>query len=78
MTTYRRIPHAAHYGNGLGHDVEQWDVTAPTLEEAQAKRYGIVPRDAEYHSGYRTRDGEQHWLFVRTAALTPGGCPRCP
>ena len=77
MTTYRRIPHAGHYGNGMGHDIEEWDVKAPTFEAAQSEAFAAVPRDAHYHSGYRTREGEQHWLFIRTAALSPGKCERC-
>lgn len=65
----QRIPHAAHYGNGSGHDLEQWDVTTPAEIEA-------LPRDAEYHSGY-VQHGRQHWLYVRRAPLSPGKCPRC-
>lgn len=74
MTTYRRIPHAAHYAYNHpagGHDLEQWTFAAPVN-----KRPEDVPRDAEYHSGF-VKDGVQYWVYVRTAPLSPGGCKRC-
>lgn len=71
--TYRRVPHAAHYGAAnTGHDLEQWDVAQPFA----APHPDAVPADAEKHSGYIARDGKAHTLFVRRAPLT-GTCPRC-
>ena len=76
MTSYTRIPHAAHYSYGhpaVGHDLEQWDY-------AQPQRLPVPPDvapNAEYHSGYLDRQGVQHWVYVRTAPLSPGECPRC-
>ena len=81
MVTYRRIQHAGHYAappTDQGHDLEQWDVAG---ELPRGPRTGDpvappeVPRDAGYHSGYRS-GGVQHWVFVRRAPLT-GSCPRC-
>lgn len=75
MSQYRRVPHAAHYSfrhDGGGHDLEQWTFAAPVN-----KRPDDVPRDAEYHSGFRDSDGVQHWVYVRRAELSPGTCERC-
>lgn len=77
MVAYQRIEHAGHYGRGIdgivcGHDLEQWDVAAPV----RPLRPDGVPVDAEYHSGY-VKDGVQHWLFIRVAALSPGECDWC-
>lgn len=67
-----RIPHAAHTGNGGGWDLEQIDIQSAT-------RFGHnLPPGFEYHSGYRDHAGNQHWLFVRCAPLSPGRCERCP
>ncbi len=74
--TYARIPHAAHYAYGhpaKGHDLEQWDVKQPKRGPVPPE----VPTNAEYHSGYIDKDGAQHWLWVRTAPLSPGECKRC-
>lgn len=76
MTTYRRIPHAAHYAYGhpaIGHDLEQWDVA----QAHHMPKPTDVPSDAEYHSGYIARDGSQHWVYTRIAPLSPGCCSRC-
>lgn len=77
--TYRRIPHAGHYGHShpaKGHDLEQWDVKSELRPELA--RVAIdVPRDAEYDCGYLDLGGHQHWLYTRKAPLSPGGCTRC-
>jgi len=73
MSDYKRVPHAAHYhGGGRGHDIEQWTFASPVN-----KRPDDVPRDAQYHCGF-VKDGEQHWIYVRRAELSPGTCSRCP
>jgi hypothetical protein len=87
-TTYRRIPHAAHYAYShpaVGHDLEQWDVDTQaepgTTESARILvRHSTIglPPNAEYHSGYLDRDGHQHWIYVRTSPLTGPRCNRCP
>ena len=81
LVTYRRVQHAAHYSNHpmKGHDLEQWDVEG-NLQRGDRTGKPIapdgVPNDAQYHSGYRTGEGVQHWVFVRVAPMT-GTCRRC-
>lgn len=87
VVAYVRGEHAAHAEGGGGWDLEQWDVRGVERHEdvksvvgkpaAQAE-HGDVPLDAEYHHGYRDAEGRQHWVFVRSAPLSPGRCPRCP
>jgi hypothetical protein len=68
---YFRVKHAAHTGKGEGWDLEKWDFASPVNFHPD-----IVPRDAEFHVGYR--DGDvQHWVYVRRAELSPGTCERC-
>ena len=79
ITTFKRIPHAAHYGYAhpaKGHDLEQWDVTSEARPEVARVGSG-VPSDAAYLCGYLDKDGRQHWLFVRRAPLSAGPCARC-
>lgn len=88
MSTYRRIQHAAHYhfGDGKtgGHDLEQWDVTEADTNgwsPIQGGREHVpadVPADAHFRHGYIDRDGNQHWVFSRTAPLSGEPCARCP
>jgi hypothetical protein len=76
-TTYRRIPHAAHYANGsaaVGHDLEEWDVTS---DAKPLKSAAGIPADAEWHIGYLDKQGRQHWTFTRVAPITLGPCSRC-
>lgn len=77
-TTYRRSKHAAHYEGG-GHDLESWTVPSNTRTPAEARTFAgsDLPRDAEYHHGFVSPDGVQHWVFVRTAPLTGDDCERC-
>lgn len=84
VASYKRVRHAAHYAYNHpagGHDLEHWAV--PSLEgerpqDARARAGAEVPRDAEYHSGYRDERGRHHWLFVRVAPFTPDpACERC-
>ncbi len=73
---YRRAPHAAHYGYGhpaKGHDLESWDVVQLLWE---SPRPDGVPADAVKNHGY-VKDGVQHFVYVRRAPLSAGGCDRC-
>lgn len=72
-SVYRRAQHAAHYGNGTGHDLESWDVEQPFWT---SPRPDDVPADAEKHSGY-VEGGVQHFVYVRRAPLTGPACPLC-
>ena len=70
---YRRTPHAAHYAQGGGHDLEQWDVSPATWSDP---RPAGVPSDAEPLCRYVDADGA-HIVFVRRAPLSPGVCADC-
>ena len=76
---YKRIRHAAHTGNGGGWDIEQWDAIDADDPGGivETKIRSDVPRDAEYHSGYVDRQGNQHWLYTRKAPLSEGICACC-
>lgn len=69
---YQRHRHAAHYGNGRGHDLELWHVR----QAIRDARPACVPSDAEYHSGF-VRDGEQWKTYARRAELSGGACRFC-
>jgi hypothetical protein len=81
---YSRVPHAAHYVYGhpaKGHDLERIDVNTG---EARCSRDRVVLGDAAglpsgyaYHSGYVDANGHQHWIYTRTAPLSPEPCARC-
>lgn len=70
---YTRVPHAAHYGNGQGHDLEQWDVLGTWGDPRPA----CVPHDAEPHSGYIDRYGDTRIVYVRRAPLSDAPCRVC-
>jgi hypothetical protein len=79
MGVYRLVKHAGHYGdatkkNGGGHDLDEWDITAPTMPTKHELQF----KDAKFHHGYRDAGGAQHWVFSRLAPFSPERCDRCP
>jgi hypothetical protein len=79
-TTYQRAKHAAHYaGCGGGHDLELWTVPSDTRTPAEARTFAgaDLPRNADYHHGFTSHDGVQHWVFTRIAPLSGENCARC-
>lgn len=78
--TYRLVKHAAHYGdatkkNGGGHDLDEWDIAAESLNQAKAL---VLLQGAEFHHGYVDKDGAQRWVFSRLAPFSAERCERCP
>lgn len=78
-----RAPHAAHYGNGNGHDLLIVEISVGRGKETPFNGRGepdvrpaALPADFRYHSGSR-RDGFQRWRFIKTAPLSPGKCGGC-
>lgn len=75
MSTYRRIPHAAHYGAaGQGHDLEEWDCVQFAFE---SPRPAEVPASATRYNGYLDQEGRLHVLYIRHAPLSAGTCEGC-
>lgn len=71
--TRKRIPHAAHYYGGGGHDLEEFVYAQPKRGPVPPE----VPTDAEYQCGF-IHDGVQHWVWTRRAPLSPERCRLCP
>lgn len=74
-----KIHHAAHYVGHpeRGHDLIQLDVTDTDWSPGKPRPESAVAIGAEYHSGYRDKDGKQHWVFNRRIPMGEGTCERC-
>ena len=84
--SFRRIAHAAHYmgterpgySGPVGHDIEEWDIVAPTGLTYDEKIAAGIPGDAAFHVGYFDKAGNHHWTYTRRAPLSESAaCSHC-
>lgn len=73
LINYRRVPHAAHYENGSGHDLEEWVFKADHLNDIPNESVII---GAKYAYGF-VDNGFQHWVFTKIAPFSSVSCERC-
>ena len=76
-TTVSTVHHAAHFGYGMvgANDLLEIDSVQP--KSTPYPNAAIAAR-AEYHHVYIDKDGNQHFVYVKSIAALPGStCERC-
>ena len=73
LVSYHRVPHAAHYGNASGHDLEVWTFKAKQLNDITNES---ISNGAKYAYGF-VDSGFQYWVFTKIASFSNITCDHC-